>query len=962
MSKSQRPEWTPTGADTTFRDFTGYSVRDLDRLALAHDASHYLLAPRAVVAPVDAAEVGRIMAASASADLPLVFRSGGTSLSGQALTDGLLVDVRKHFRSVDVLDDGTRVRVGPGATVRSVNARLAPYQRKLGPDPASESACTIGGVVANNSSGMACGTEFNTYRTLESLVIVLASGTVIDTSDAEADKQLREKEPVLHEGLLRLRSRITANPGSVRTINRLFAMKNTMGYGLNSFIDFQTPVKILEHLMIGSEGTFGFIAEATFRTVGSLPYAATGLMTFRSLTAAASALPELVASGLSTVELMDAASLRVAQRQSGTPAALAQLEIHGHASLLVEYQAATPEELLDKQQQSRRLFNSLDLAAPFELSADAKERSDLWHIRKGLYTTVAGSRPAGTNALLEDIAVPVPALAETCEHLLDLFDRHNYQNSVIFGHAKDGNIHFMLTERFDDASQLERYEAFTDDMVDLVLGMQGTLKAEHGTGRIMAPFVARQYGQELYDIMENLKRLIDPKGLLNPGVVLSNNPRSYLDHLKTAPAVEKEVDRCVECGYCEPVCPSKDLTMTPRQRIVIRREIAAAEQRGDHRLAGRLRKDYEYDGVQTCAADGMCQNACPVLINTGDLVRRLRAENHNSVADKGWTAAANHWDKVAAAGSLGLSAAKMMPAPVVKAVTRAGRLALGAENVPLYTSALPTGGRKRTGVKGNVTEDTAGTVSDAVYFPACIGAMFGPADDGHGRTGDGVTQAFLNLAGRAGVELAIPEGIGDLCCGTPWKSKGFTSGYDVMRAKVLPALWEASDHGRLPVICDASSCTEGLETLRDSATSPDVQSEYSQLRFIDSVQFARERLMPHLDVHGRLESLALHPTCSSTRLGINEDFTAIAASLAEDVMAPPSWGCCAYAGDRGLLHPELTESATAAQAAEVNERPYSAYASTNRTCELGMTQATGHQYRHILELLDEATRPKKGTL
>nr|WP_269936970.1 FAD-binding and (Fe-S)-binding domain-containing protein [Arthrobacter sp. HY1533] len=922
---------------------------------MAHDASHYLLAPRAVVVPADPAEVGRVMAAAASANVPLVFRSGGTSLSGQALSDGLLVDVRKNFRSIQVLDAGARVSVGPGATVRSVNARLAVHGRKLGPDPASEVACTIGGVVANNSSGMACGTEFNSYRTLESMVMVLLSGTVVDTADPHADRLLREKEPELHEGLLRLRRRVVSNPESVRTIERQFAMKNTMGYGLNSFLDFQAPAKILEHLMIGSEGTLGFIAGATFRTVEARAHAATGLMTFASLNAAASALPELVASGLSTVELMDAASLRVAQRQADTPAVLAGLDIVGHAALLVEHQASSPEELLSKQQLSQALFTSLDLAAPFELSTGPKERAALWHIRKGLYTTVAGNRPAGTNALLEDIAVPVPVLAETCKQLLGLFDRHDYQDSVIFGHAKDGNIHFMLTERFDDPAKLGRYEAFTEDMVSLVLGMDGTLKAEHGTGRIMAPFVARQYGQELYDVMGSVKRLLDPNGLLNPGVVLSDEPRSYLDHLKTAPTVEEEVDRCVECGYCEPACPSKDVTITPRQRIVIRREIAAAQQRGDHDLAARLEKDYQYDGVQTCAVDGMCQSACPVLINTGDLVRRLRAEGRNPVADKGWNAAAKHWGAATKAGSLGLSAAKAMPLTLVKAATQLGRHALGAENVPLYTAALPRGGHKRPSA-GDVASKS-GAVAEAVYFPACIGAMFGAANDDAGQPGNGVTQAFRNLAERAGVALTIPDAVGDLCCGTPWKSKGFTTGYTTMGERVLPALWEASRQGRLPIVCDASSCTEGLETLRDTATSPDAPAEYSHLTFVDSVQFARERLLPHLEVHPGLESLALHPTCSSTRLGINDDFTAIATALAGEVVVPPSWGCCAYAGDRGLLHPELTASATATQAAEINERQHSAYASTNRTCELGMREATGQQYRHILELLDEATNP-----
>ncbi|NYE96391.1 D-lactate dehydrogenase [Psychromicrobium silvestre] len=945
-------------AKTAFEGFTGFSTRELDRLAIAHDASHYLLVPESVLTPADFAEVGRVMTAAAATGSPVVFRSGGTSLSGQALTDSVLVDTRRNFRSIQVLDGGTRVKLGPGVTVRSANAQLARYGRKLGPDPASESACTIGGVVANNSSGMACGTEFNSYHTLDSLVFVLPSGTVVDSADPQADQLLREREPELHEGLLRLRRRIIGNPDSVRTIERLFGMKNTMGYGLNSFLDFDSPVKILEHLMIGSEGTLGFIAEATFRTIPLLPHAATGLITFHTLHDAASALPELVASGLATIELMDAASLRVAQKQSGTPDSLAELLVDRHTALLVEHQAASAEELEQKQRHSQELFGSFDLAAPFGLSGNAKERAALWHIRKGLYTTVAGNRPQGTSALLEDIAVPVPALAETCEDLLELFRRHDYRDSVIFGHAKDGNIHFMLTERFDDAAQLKRYEDFTEDMVKLVLDRQGTLKAEHGTGRIMAPFVARQYGAELHEVMSRVKRLIDPVGLLNPGVVLSEDPRSYLDHLKIAPAVEEEVDRCVECGYCEPVCPSKDLTLTPRQRIVIRREIAAALGRGETELAERLRRDYEYDGLQTCAVDGMCQTACPVLINTGDLVRRLRSENQNAVAAAGWDAAARGWGLVTTAGGLGLKLAKAVPAPLASAVTRGGRKLLGTENIPLYNAELPGGGSRRP---RRMSSEASGTLTEqrveAVYFPACIGAMFGPADDSEGSPGKGASLAFQELAARAGVGLRIPENIEDLCCGTPWKSKGFVTGYNRMQSKVLPLLWQASEQGKLPVICDASSCTEGLETMREAASHSDPQSGYAGLRFIDSVQFAHDRLLPGLEIRRRLASLALHPTCSSTQLGINEALNGLARSIAEQTILPQNWGCCGYAGDRGLLHPELTESATRLEAAEIGQGDYAAYASTNRTCELGMTQATGKQYRHIIELLEEATRP-----
>ncbi|WP_147943344.1 FAD-binding and (Fe-S)-binding domain-containing protein [Microbispora sp. CSR-4] len=910
-----------------------------DRLGMAHDASHYLLTPQAVVVPESAAQVAALMRAG----LPLTFRSGGTSLSGQGITSHLLVDTRRHFRGVEVLDGGERVRVQPGAVLRQVNARLAAYGRRLGPDPASESACTIGGVVANNSSGMTCGTHANTYRTLESMTLVLPSGTVIDTGAPDADARLHALEPDLAQGLERLRDRIRGNPDSVRRVKAQFSIKNTMGYGLNSFLDHDSPAQILAHLVIGSEGTLAFVAEAVLRTVPLHRLATTGLIVFPTLREAMAAVPEIVTAGPAAIELLDAESLRVAATDPGADDVLRTLEVRDHAALLVEWQESDPELLARREREAGQVFAGMDLAAPARLSGDSAGRAALWRIRKNLYASVAGARPSGTTALLEDVAVPVPTLADLCDELSELFDRYRYERSVIFGHAKDGNLHFMLNERF--GTDLGRYADFTEDLVDAVLSRGGTLKAEHGTGRVMAPFVRRQYGEELFEVMREVKRLCDPGGTLNPGVVLTDDPEAHLRDLKPVATVEPEVDRCVECGYCEPVCPSRDLTTTPRQRIVLRRELAAAEAAGDHALARQLEEEYGYDAIDTCAVDGMCATACPVLINTGDLTKRLRAERHGRTARAGWKSAAKHWDAVTRAMDLAMDIAAASPARLAEGAGRAARAVVSPDAVPQWSRALPRGGTPRRAAPHRE--------ADAVYVPSCLNTMFAPADGG-----PGVMAALLRLAERAGLRLHVPEGVGSLCCGTPWSSKGFGDGYEVMRRRVRDALLTATDGGRLPVVSDAASCTEGFERLTAAGSGPATGAASPAVRVLDAVTFVADHVLPRLPQppeDRRLASLALHPTCSSTRLGLDAAIAKIAGVVAKRVVVPDGWQCCAFAGDRGLLHPELTASATRAEAASVAEGGFAAHASVNRTCEIGMTRATGKTYHHLLELLDTIT-------
>ena len=902
------------------------SDRALDRLAMAHDASHYAFIPAQVSRPQSVADILELFAHARTNGSRLTFRAGGSSLSGQSVGGGILVDARRGFRGVEVLDEGRRVKVSPGETIRAVNARLARYGYKLGPDPASEVACTIGGMVANNSSGMQCGTTENSYATLDSLEFVLASGTRIDTAHPEAAKQFEQAEPELAAGLMRVRQRVLDNPDSVAIIKRQFAMKNTMGYGINALVDFDTPLEIARHLMIGSEGTLGFVSSATFRTIAVAPHAASALAIFPALRDATAALPDLVAAGFAAIELMDAQSLRVAQTLPEATPEILSLDVTGQAALLLELQDATAEGIAAKIEGVSPLLASLPLTSPTQATSHGPTRARLWHIRKGLYTTVAGHREPGATALLEDVVVPVPKLLDTCTELISLFDQHAYRNSVIFGHAKDGNIHFMLNEDFTDPKCLDRYVRFTEEMVDLVIEHGGNLKAEHGTGRIMAPFITRQYGDELHQVMWEIKRLFDPAGILNPGVLLTEDPQAYLKDLKLVAKVEEEVDRCVECGFCEPVCPSRELTLTPRQRIALRREMAAAKP--DRELLGQLAKDYDYHAIQTCAVDGMCGEVCPLHINTGDLVRRLRAEHSNRLLGGVWGAAAKAWGPFTKTASVAMTTAHAV-APAASGITSVARKVISPDVMPQYSKDLPKGGRRP---KSHVVENPV-----AFYLPACIQTMFA----------GGVAEAFRILCERAGVPITVLN-TGSLCCGTPWKSKGFLKGYATQLKRAEKLL-----QGPVPIVVDAASCTEGFKVMQSKAG----EGEFASVQFIDAVAFAYEKVLPKLTVTHRLGAVALHPTCSSTHLGLNDALKGLAGAIADEAYVPLDWGCCAFAGDRGMLHPELTASATRREAAEINSRHFDAYASLNRTCEIGIGRATGKPYVHILELVEQATRP-----
>ncbi|MFI7009417.1 FAD-binding and (Fe-S)-binding domain-containing protein [Streptomyces sp. NPDC050145] len=921
-----------------------------DLVRYASDASPYRFVPQVVVVAEDIDDVSAVLSYAHGKGREVVFRAAGTSLNGQAQGEDILVDVRKFWSGVQVLGDGSRARIGPGTTVVRANAALARHGRVLGPDPASAIACTIGGVVANNASGMTAGTTRNSYRTLASLTFVLPTGTVVDTADPAADEELAHAEPALCEGLLAIKRQIEEDDELTRRIRAKYEIKNTNGYRLDAFLDGSTPVEILRGLMVGSEGTFGFISEVVFDTLPLDRRVSTALLFFPSLPAAAAAVPVFNEAGALAVELMDGNTLRASVRVQGVPQDWARLP-KDTTALLVEFRAPDEAGQAAYEEAAARALEGLDLVAPVEsvtnaFTRDPKTIAGYWKARKAFVTAVGGSRPSGTTLITEDFAVPPARLAEACEALLDLQTRHGF-DAAVAGHAAHGNLHFLLAFDAGEPADVARYAAFMDDFCRLTVErFDGSLKAEHATGRNIAPFLELEWGPRATELMWRTKQVIDPDGVLAPRIVLDRDPEAHLRGLKTIPKVEPIADPCIECGFCEPTCPSEDLTTTPRQRIVLRREMM--RQPAGSPVEDALIDAYGYDAVDTCAGDSTCKLACPVGIDTGAFMKEFRSARHSPREERVAARAAKNFKAVEASARLAVAAADKigdrLGDRLLTSVTTAARRAVRPDLVPEWLPEIPAAAAR-------ALPRTARVGASAVYYPACVNRIFGSPGD------VSLPQAVVAVSARAGRPVWIPDDVAGTCCATIWHSKGYDEGNALMANRIVDAAWGWTAGGRLPLVVDASSCTLGIAHEVVPYLTDDNRELHAELTIVDSLVWAADELLPRLTVERTVGSAVLHPTCSMEHLGDVGSLRALAEACADEVVVPDDAGCCAFAGDRGMLHRELTESATAKEAAEVLSRPYDAHLSANRMCEVGMDHATGRSYYSVLIELERATRP-----
>ena len=909
---------------------------DLRLLTWGTDAGFYRLIPQIVVRSMNEDEVSRLLALADKHNLPVTFRAAGTSLSGQSISDSILIVAGKHWEKYSISEDLETITLQPGIIGERVNQILKPFGRKFAPDPASVKSAMVGGIVMNNASGMNCGTHANSDKMLLTARIVFADGTILDTSSEQSKENFRKSKPGFIEKIEQLRDYVQADEPFLSRILHKYSIKNVTGLNILPLAIYRDPFDIITHLLVGSEGTLAFLSEFTMKTGKDYPFKASAMLYFNDIKEACRAVVAMKKGPVMGAELLDKKSLESVNDPTG----------RGLTAVLTETMANTKEELYSQIKQIEGILSAFKTAVPVKFTDKEEEYAPYWAIRSGIFPSVGGTRKPGTTTLIEDVAFHIEDLPEATADLQQLLEKHGYPDACIYGHALEGNYHFIINQSFDTREQVAQYESLMNEIKTLVVDKyDGSLKAEHGTGRNMAPFVQYEWGEKAFALMKEIKSLFDPKNLLNPGVIFNDDPHCHIRHFKPMPLTNEHVDKCIECGFCEVNCLTAGFTLSSRQRIVAQREITRIKDipEQQERLK-RLKKQYAYAGNDTCAGDGLCATSCPMNINTGHLTHDLRAEllPQDSIGYQLGMWTANHFAGVKAmlrpVLTLADTAHSIIGTRNMTALAK-GLRSVSGNSIPLWTSAMP---------KAYTPKATGSLKSElkVVYFPSCLNQTMGTAHSSPDHTP--LVDKTVALLEKAGYEVIFPSNMNKLCCGTIWESKGMPEIADRKAAELEEALYIATENGRYPVLCDQSPC---LYRMRNTM---------KRIKLYEPAEFILTFLCDKLEFTPIKQPVAIHITCSMKKMKLEKQLIALAGLCSEKVLVPEEVGCCGFAGDKGFTHPEVNAYALRKLRPQLEKAGIEVGYSNSRTCEIGLTTNSDIPYLSIVYLVDQCTKQKGG--
>lgn len=962
QSNTLTPDFTGfiTEAQSHFkhRIYTDY----LRRFAYGTDASCYRYVPRVVVWAFDESEIVKLFALSRKYNTPLTFRAAGTSLSGQACSDSVLVLANARWQNISIQDNASSIVCDCGVIGSEANEALKPFRKKIGPDPATINNAMIGGIFSNNSSGMCCGVKQNSYNTIKSVRVILHDGFVLDTSARAKSNENIQSFLTHHKdkanALLALRDEILKSDELPKLIRRKFAIKNTTGYSINTLLDFSDIKDILNHIFIGAEGTLGFVSQVEYECVDDYTFKACALLFYENLKLAAKAVRILAENEdiVSAAELMDYACLKSAQHLGDIDKRILNVK-QGQCTLLVQLEDST---LKDLESKINTISQALKVAPSLfgeNFSTDEKQMASWWKIRKGLLPLSASLRPSGSIVITEDICFEIESFAQGIEEITRLFAEFNFEG-IIFGHALSGNVHFIITPNLNDKDESARFGAFMEAMVDSVLSLGGSTKAEHGTGRMIAPFVEREWGKSAYAINQKIKSIFDPHNLINPDVIITNDARIHLKNLKHSSEVEDFINQCMECGFCEKVCPSKELTLTPRQRIAVRKEIKRLENLQSKSLEEEewlkeLKEGYVYFGIDTCATCSMCATLCPLEIDSAKIALTLKPTLTSNIAQFIASNLGKHFGSTLALAKAGLKFVNMSSHFFgANTISKWSKTTKNLLRTPYIPTSMPHANEK---VYFGDSVSKIESDKKVIYFSTCINRVLAPSIKALDKRP--LQEVFESLCKKAGINIIYPHNITNLCCGKAFKDYPKTSEQKAQELYEALKTMKGSEE-TIDIVCDHSACSyELIQTIKHKQ---DLQN-ISGIKVFDMPEYIANVLLERLRITPLNEDIALYAICATKKGGWDNTLDIIAKACTNgNIIKHTKTQCCGFAGNKGFICPELNESALRelsefyVQKKQVDKHLRRGFASSS-TCEIGLNDKTNIIWQNLLYLVDEVS-------
>ncbi len=903
----------------------------------------YRVVPLGVVFPRSQGDVAAVLRYCSEGRIPVTARGAGSGVAGQSLGKGLVLDFSRYLDHIIELDvEEGWVRVEPGVVFGSLNRHLESYGLVFPPDPSSGEFCTIGGMLANNSGGARSVMYGTTEDYVLSTRVILPGGRgfLADRRDPRKD-ECDEWTRALADILERNSELITR--GKPRTT------KNASGYNVWEALDKGTVD--MSRLVVGSEGTLGVFTEARLKLVPLPRSRVTAMFCFASLEEMAESVCEIKMTGASAIELIDRSLMDLLSCPESSYL-LAGLPEEKEAVLLVEFSGQEIEQAEEKADACLHIVRASGLSNGYKLAVDREDQDKLWEIRdraSSIFRLI--HHPSKPLRFIEDGVVAVDNLPEYIKRLREILDAHGMK-ATIFGHAGDGNVHVNPLVDLTRADFRDVMRDVAGEVVSTVKELGGTLTGEHGDGRLRSPFLRRFYGDGLYDVFSDIKRVFDPDGILNPGIIvgqevevdITENLRyGYSPTRNPFPVdlgeVKIEADKCHGCGSCRVYCPPFTGLMTEeataRSKANLLREVLIGEVISDDTMSDSSFKDV----MGLCYNCKLCTTECPSQVDIPWLAILARSTGSRQ---KGFSLQDRFLMSSGDYSSPGLRVSKLSNVLLRNRLARGiMELAVGLHKdrrLPLFDG-------------GGLDDFSIGTVGytrgDVIYFPGCFASY-------HSRAGE--YRDSLALLRALGYRVKVIDGV---CCGLARLTIGDLEGFKRRAGNLIDRIDEVTQNGGK--ICFSSpSCLmcvrEEYPRYLEGVRAREVASR--SLDILELIDEGGEHLWMGGEVDTGVEDVFLHVPCHLSTNGLRHTFLRVMSNVPGVRVADVNDRCCGLAGTFGLRKERYEQSMKIGEALFRDLENSHEVITPCGACKMQIEQGTQSKVAHPVQLIARKCVPE----